>query len=494
MSGQGGNAFRHAAIYGGFQGLILLGSLVSFPILTRVLTVAEYGTLALANTTIIIMIALAKSGAATSFLRHHAEALEKGPDAVTQLCATTFWTISSIALVLSILFATGVVTTGVGESLMSDELLLVVGVVFVSGAFRDMAYAFYRAEESALRANAVWTAFKLGGVVGGLSLMAVSEDRVKGFLLGMLIVEVLVGIYAWGRYFRRGLLRFSRTSMSVVRTMLVYGLPLLVYESAYLLNDYVDRYLVASMLGLESVGIYSVGYNLGTYVQAIFIAPMWLAIFPIYTRMWESEGKEATELFLANGLKIYAAIACGVMLLVIVSGPELVRILASEKFAGSGWIFQILTGVLLFHGTSHFLCAGFHLKRKTTYMAVLTTLAAVINVVLNLFLIPRIGVAGAVYSSVGSFVFLTLSLALFGRQFVQVKVAWTKISLYVTTTAILAFAISRVAIDNMIVSFFVHSALAAASYLVVLYLADSEIRKSLQQAYKWGISRLTPAQ
>ncbi|MEO1245976.1 MAG: oligosaccharide flippase family protein [Pseudomonadota bacterium] len=490
MSGKQGNAFGSAAIYAGFQGLILAGSLVSFPILTRVLSVSEYGMLALANTTIIILVALAKCGSATSFLRHHAKALKDGLDAVSSLCATTFWIVVGVALALSATMLAGTGMTSIGETLIRDEVLVVVALLLISGALRDMAYAFYRAKESPLRANAVWTAFKLGGVVGGLTGMAISDDKVPGFLLGMLTVELVVGVYAWSRYAKRGLLRLRNVSLPIAGSMAVYGAPLLIYESAYLLNDYIDRYLVATLLGLDSVGIYSVGYNLATYVQAIFIAPMWLAVFPIYTRLWESDGREATERFLSNGLRIYTTVACGVLLLIVVSGPELVRLLASEKFADSGWIFQVLTGVLLFHGSAHFLGAGFHLEKKTGYMAVLTSIAAAINIVLNLILIPRFGLHGAVYSSIGSFLFLTLSLALFGRRFVRVRIAWGQLLLCVSSVIVLSLLISRLEFDNRYVSFFMHGSVAAVAYMALLYAFDRETRAALHTGLGWAKQRL----
>ena len=487
MSEKKETALGNAVVYGGFQALILLGSLVSFPILTRALSVSEYGMLALANTTVIILVALAKSGSATSFLRHHAKATGDGESAVAALCATTFWTILSIAAILCLITVLITTQTDIGRSLISSDVLLVVAILLVSGAMRDTAYAMYRAEETAVRANLVWTAFKLGGVAGGLVSMFLSENGVRGFLTGMLVVELSVGVFAWARYAKKGYLAPLKYSKSIVRSLMVYGGPLLIYESAYLLNDYIDRYLVATLLGLSEVGIYSVGYNLGTYVQAIFIAPMWLAVFPIYTRMWEQEGRDKTEKFLSNGLTVYAAVACGVVLLVGVAGPQLVTVLATDKYASAGWIFQALTATLLFHGASHFLGAGFHLERKTTYMAALTLVAAVINIILNLIMIPRYGLAGAVYSSVGSFVFLTLSLAFFGARFVTVRIAWSRIVVFLLSAGGVGLAAGALKFDSNLVSLLVRGTLSAAAYTALLWFFDREIRGGM----KAGYARLT---
>jgi O-antigen/teichoic acid export membrane protein len=123
-------------------------------------------------------------------------------------------------------------------------------------------------------------------------------------------------------------------------------------------------------------------------------------------------------------------------------------------------------------------------------MAALTTIAALINVCLNLVLIPRYGLHGAVYSSIGSFLFLTIGLTFFGRRFVQVNVAWRKVTLYISTMVVLAALISALQFDNQWISFFASSFAAMIGYMSVIYVLDAELRLGMQQGVRLARQKL----
>ena len=62
----------------------------------------------------------------------------------------------------------------------------------------------------------------------------------------------------------------------------------------------------------------------------------------------------------------------------------------------------------LVYGSTWIFGAGFHLQRRTGLLASLMAGAAILNVALNVLLIPKYGLEGAVLATVGSYGVLTV--------------------------------------------------------------------------------------
>lgn len=473
-------ALGQSSIYAVFQGLVLLCSLISFPILTRILSVGEYGALSLVNTTATLVVALAKCGLATAFLRYHARLTAEMASERAALSATAFWTALALAGAAACIYGSIVLAFGLQGETLTRSLLLIVMAMVVVYAARDLYYAFLRAEEKVLRVSYTTLGIRFGGIVGGLSLAILWQQKVLGFFVGTVAVEGAAIAMLWLAYARRGLLRTRAVSPHLAGNLLVYGAPLIVFEFSSLANDYVHRYLLAQFLGLESVGIYSVGYNLATYVQALVVSPVWLALFPIYSRMWESEGREATQRFLGSVLRLYSAVAIGIFLLVFLNGEQLVRILASEKFAPGATVFIWICGMLLLHGSSHLLGAGFHLLKRTGRLAAITAAAAGLNVVLNIVLIPRLGIMGAVYASVGSYCALTFGIFWVSRALLRVAVPWDGVLRHAGAAMLAGLAAQWIEMSAPLGELALRSLVAVGMYVGCLYCLDRAMRDGLK--------------
>ena len=83
--------------------LTMVAGLVSFPLLTRVLTIADYGVLSLIGATVSIAAAFGKVGIQHSIVRYQSEiSAGKGEYRPEQLQATTFFGMAASALVVTL--------------------------------------------------------------------------------------------------------------------------------------------------------------------------------------------------------------------------------------------------------------------------------------------------------------------------------------------------------------------------------------------------------
>jgi O-antigen/teichoic acid export membrane protein len=482
-------AIRETTLFTVVQVMVLLTSLVSFPVLTRLLTVAEYGVLAIAITTGMLLVGFAKCGLSTAFVREHAAVIQDDPHAVTALVSTAFWSALSIAGVVAALYLALCGLFGPLPHAMSWKIVPFVALTIVAIAMRDLYYAYLRAEQRTWRVNIVILALRVGAVGTGLTLCALLDDRLWGFLFGSVTWEASLVFLLWLSVARERSLRPGGFSWSSAHGLVKYGAPLVVFEVASLANDYADRYLIAYLIGVEYVGVYSVGYNLANYINIALVYPMWQAVFPILSRLWEEEGKAATERFLSQILSAYIFVAGLVALLVLTNGRNLLVLLASTKFEQSAQIFVAVCLVMLLYGSTWILGAGLHLQRRTGQLAGMMGGAAAVNIALNWIFIPKFGLLGAVYATIVSYSLLTIAITMIGRRQVSVGAPMNTMTTVVGAIVVGLLICSAFNIHGLVQSLLLKGCLATLVYSIIVLAIDKKMRTLAARAIEVAMRR-----
>ena len=472
-------AFSQGSLYTLFQGIGMAVSLISFPILTRILKVEEYGSLALFNATVSILLSLAKCGITTSFIRSYAGIPESDDSRLRQLYSSAFGASMAIGLGIVVIYTIAIffLDDYIGHALTT--ILLFAGLAILSGDARDLFSAFLRAEEKVMTLSLVGLILRIGSVATGILACMILLGGLKGYIIGSILFEAVVVILLGLYFFRRR--RFSNRlfSPAVARQLLLFGMPLLLFELSSLVNDYADRFLIGIFLGAAQVGIYSVGYNFALYVQGLITAPMWMSIFPIYTKIWETDGPAKTSEFLNTLLKYYIALAVLVVAGVTMTSRELITLLASPKFAEAASITPLIIGSIMLYGTTHITGAGFYLIKKTRTIALLTLGCALINILLNLVLIPYWGIRGAAYATIFSYLVLTVLVTAFSRNLLRIQWPIRFFFIYTGAAVVAALIASHIDYQSLLASLLVRSITITLIYTAIILSADRELREKV---------------
>jgi O-antigen/teichoic acid export membrane protein len=230
-------------------------------------------------------------------------------------------------------------------------------------------------------------------------------------------------------------------SKDLTLKLIRFGAPLLLTEFSYLLLQYLDRFFIVSYLGSAELGIYSVGYNVAMYVSEMFVFSISYAITPIYVSLYEREGKEKTEAFINKCLYYLLMILIPMVFGYLAVAGEMIRGLASAKYAEAG-VFSpiVLVGTLLIGLNTNILCAGLYLKKKTNTILLIMMFGVAVNILLNLFLIPRFGLLGAASATLIAGIVVVITTVLFSSKFIRLKVD-LKSGLYYLLVSIVMYAI-----------------------------------------------------
>src|SRR5262249_17036102 len=143
-------------------------------------------------------------------------------------------------------------------------------------------WVFLRVEERTKTYSVANVAMKAGTIAAVCLLLAFGGRSPRTYFAGAIAVEgaTVALLTIW--LLRRGLIGRAGIDWSLTRNALGFGAPLAVYELAGVVLDSGDRFLVRHYLGLQPLGLYSVAYGLSSYVNDVLIAPLNLALVPLY--------------------------------------------------------------------------------------------------------------------------------------------------------------------------------------------------------------------
>jgi len=467
----------HTAVYSGSSFLVAIAGLITFPILTRVLSVEEYGILNLISLTIMVLVGLGKAGLQTSIIRFGSEARSafKENDVyltalvsmfVIVVCLQLFWSIASQFLPLSV----------VGDE-RAYLIFILAGLLVIGEVVGSGIHNIFISEKKSVVVSLISIARKyslIALIVPGLLL---SQEKIFTFYLLSGIHEILfllISLYLCQRYFAILSGRFSPT---LNRQLFAFGLPLIGFEVLGHIISFGDRVQVNYFLGTEALGYYSAASNLCVYIETVFVVSMTTAITPMFLDRWESEGKESTEDFLALVMRYYLLAAIPAAIGVAAVGQDLITFLAGEKYAEGHRVIPYIIAGMLISGTTAITTAGLRIKKRTNLMMGIVAFVAALNVVFNLVLIPPFGIEGAAAATLLSFLCYTWINYYFGRKILEIRFDVMPVLLYVTAGLAMYMAVIAVDVPIVGVRLFLKIGVGVLVYASLVLAIDRDIRQ-----------------
>jgi O-antigen/teichoic acid export membrane protein len=205
-------------------------------------------------------------------------------------------------------------------------------------------------------------------------------------------------------YKGRGLtLKTWRFSRRMARTLLRDCWPLILSNFLTMIYLRIDQVMIGSMVGSAELGNYSVAVQLSevwVFVPVVIIS----AVFPAFVEV----EKDNEALFYAHLQKLYnmmALYAYLVALPVAFFAEEIIDFLFSASYAEAGSLTAVLVWALIFSSLGSVRNILVLAKNWTRVNLVSIALGGVLNILLNLFLIPGYGAMGAVIATLISYWF-----------------------------------------------------------------------------------------
>jgi O-antigen/teichoic acid export membrane protein len=159
---------------------------------------------------------------------------------------------------------------------------------------------------------------------------------------------------------------------------------------------YLDRLLLpAFAIPLDQRGLYAIAAKLASML-AILTVPFQSAWGPLALAMRDDPQAERTYarvLTLFTGWSLWLALGLGLF------AAEILQIFTTSAYLGAAPYVGILAYVAIANGASVAAGVGAALKQRTSIVGLATLVGALVNLALNLMLIPRYGIWGAAWAT-----------------------------------------------------------------------------------------------
>lgn len=392
------------------QILYILSNVALILLLTRVfLTPDGYGRLHFALSVLGVVSLLAILGLPKSTARYVTEYLEKDPAQVRIVLRQSFRYVAVLAVGVAVTLA--LVSGPLAELLGQADIaaFLLAGSVYVVAyaltsylisVFQGLNRIGWSARLKAL-SGVARIGFAVVFIVAGLGAIGALYGYIAGYVLAALVG--VVALYL-GHY--RGLDEPTVPEEGLTRDLLAYSVPLTATKGAGALDKKVDAIIVGALLNPAAVGY----YVLAKQISDVLVAPAGSAGFALSPTLGEQAASGQTEkaasLYqssLRHVLSFYIPAATG---LILVAEPT-VRFVFGTDYLPAVPIVQVFGLYVVVHTVNQITSDGLDYLGRARSRAIAKGVAAVSNVLLNLALVPVVGVVGAAIATVITHTFYT---------------------------------------------------------------------------------------
>jgi O-antigen/teichoic acid export membrane protein len=296
-------------------------------------------------------------------------------------------------------------------------------------------------------------------------IISVMEDnkhygRIVGYALPTIILGLALLVFQARFFKKKNIIIFLRFTMLI-------SIPLIAHTiSNYLLSSG-DKLLINYYLGSDKTAIYSLVYSYSSLFSIFWLAAnqAWLPWF--LGKMKNSEIEDITKFH-----KFFVWTLVVIYISMINLGPEILSILGPREYQeGVIIIAPILLGVFFQFLYSSYVNIEFYHK-KTKFIALGTTLAALINVLLNIIFIPIFGYLAAAYTTLVSYFILLVLHYLISKKY-EKRIIYNEQNMI--TTILIVFTYLLISYFLYTFNFFIRSSLT----ILFIFLITFKFRKDI---------------
>ncbi len=403
-------------------GLLLAQKIVAFVrgvVFARLLGASEYGVYTLGFFLILIMVAVTSLGIPSAFGRYAPRyQTRKGLRWFFRKAYILNIIFSFVAGAVVFIFPSFFSTLIYGDPshtrVMMIVALCVPGFVILTNVMHTFSgLKLFRASSVSQFCQVAFFA-----VVGTILVLAYASASSALFALALsILVTLVLFMPLLIRYLKDEEPEYNRLDEpGFYRRLLRFTIWFTVTPILIQIFHYVDRLTLQRMLTSSDQGVYSAAVNLSATISAVGLAVN-NVIFPHLSTAWEAGKKEQALLSLDLAVKFTAVPLTVIGLLLILLGRPIILLLLGEAYVAGADVLPYLV-VFYLLTISVWLFGVYASLVEKTYVSTIGLVTALpVNVVLNLVLIPRMGIVGAGLATMLSYVLLWIVVVGICRAF-----------------------------------------------------------------------------
>jgi O-antigen/teichoic acid export membrane protein len=386
-------------------------ALVLSPFLTHMLSASEYGALVVLNTVIVLVTGITQLGLISAVFRAYNYDYESRQDRLKVLSTTILLLLlTSLPIMLIFVLAAPWLAGLLLDSPSFSNAIKVAGLVILVQNLSIPGLAWLRAEKRVVLFSVLSISNLLIALGATLVLVGIIHMGIIGSLLATGIGYAFIAICTLPLIVLRAGLR---SRWDIIHNLVAFGVPLVFNTLSFWVLQLSDRYLLSKLGSLAETASYGVAYNLGNALNVVVLTPFILA-WP--TAMFAIAKRDDAPHIFQLIFRYFTLFLLLIALLLAYVGIVVLDLLFPVSYHSATPIIPIIALSIVFYGVYTVLTVGTGIRRKTWYIALAMTFAALLNVAINLVLIPHYGSMGAAIATLVAYVFLTLLMYIVNQR------------------------------------------------------------------------------
>lgn len=230
-----------------------------------------------------------------------------------------------------------------------------------------------------------------------LFLVCVMDNRLDGRVYGYFIPYIVIGLYLYYLLLKMQ----SIPDLHYIKYAFMISLPLLPHVLSMSALTASDKVMIMRCYGSEETALYSI---------ACIVSHIMLIVIDSLNKAWAPWFLETLKAKNISAIKCYSVyyyyIFYYFILMAIILGPEVVKFLGGDKYQDCLKALPPLVMGSLFHFSYTMYVQIEFYEKKLCMVSISTIIAAITNVCLNYYSIPRFGYVAASYSTLISYIVL----------------------------------------------------------------------------------------
>ncbi|MEG2038646.1 MAG: oligosaccharide flippase family protein [Oscillospiraceae bacterium] len=376
------------------------------PLYTRVLTSADYGVVDLIVQTSNLLIPIVSVGISNAVIRFGLDKSIRKSEVFSTGLLTVICGFSIFLLMIPL----------VGKVRYINEHTVLIYIYVLTSSLRGLCSQF-------TKSRGLVRLYAFDGVLSTITIiifnllfLLVFKLGIVGYILATILSDFLSVVFLFASSGLHRFIHFKHIKKSTIKAMLSYSIPLIPATVFWWVTNVSDRYIVSYMLGSEANGLYAISYKIPTII--ILISGIFIDAWQI-AAVSETD-KRSRERFFSKVFGVYQALIFVTASGLIAFCKVITKILVSDAFYASWEYIPFLVMSTVFSCFVTFLGTVYMVEKKSSLTLITTVLGAIINVVMNIWLIPLYGVNGAAFATFFSYFMVFVVRAINTKKFLKI--------------------------------------------------------------------------
>ena len=275
---------------------------------------------------------------------------------------------------------------------ISPKIFLFVLILIVPVAMRALLFQILRAQIKPGSFTVTTIINQILTIVIAVMFFKYTSLGAVSILAAMAISITLIDIILVFQTDILWLLRFEKPDFNMIKILFIYGIPIAVASLSLWIINQSNKFITSHFYGLVDAGLVGVAYNLTFPILMTLFAIITIAAYPRLINLYED--KTDVRPLISKLTGYYMLISLPVVVIMSVYAKDLIVLFANSKYYDAFVLLPYLAFSAFFLSFTDYTTYQYHLSGKTYVLTTLKVVSAIIGLVLNIYLIQKMGLVG----------------------------------------------------------------------------------------------------